>query len=108
MESPGSSSTTRSRTVPSLQNYSEDSNVASAQQDGGFVASFLDMMARAPLPLQYALGSTITCSVLLKLEVEDLLDRNKDKTDGLMGKLLNKMAVVKKSGKQGLVHWVDR
>merc|ERR1719186_1926439 len=65
------------------------------------------MMARAPLPLQYVLGSTITCSVLLKLEVEDLLlDRNKDKTDGLMGKLLNKMAVVKESGNRGLVHCV--
>jgi len=106
--SPASSSTSRMRSGDSSQlpaQASPSRKYNTIQSDGGSVSYFLDMISKAPLPLENTLENLQTCSVLHKLEVEDILDRNKDKVDRVMAKMLNKMVEVNKIEKRGLVHW---
>jgi len=100
-----SSSTVRRRSVDSSQLFVQAIPRKKYQPDGGFVSSFLDMMTKAPLPVENTLENIKPSSVLHKLEVEDILDRNKDKVDRVMAKMLNKMVEVNKIEKRGLVHW---
>merc|ERR1719186_1814920 len=99
--SPTSSSTARRRSDSSqlLVQASPRKKNYTIQKDGGFVSSFLDMMTKAPLPVENTLENIKPSSVLHKLEVEDILDRNKDKVDKLMAKFLNKMLEVNKTEK---------
>ena len=73
-------------TTKTVNNYSRD---------------ILDTMTRPQISVQLALESSNTCSVIHKLEVENLLDSNMYMLD----RFLVKMGGVKMIRKHGLVHW---
>jgi len=60
---------------------------------------------RSILPVEQALASTEALFPIYQLEVADMVERSKDKVEGMLAALKNKMVQVKKIGKHGLVHW---